>query len=432
MFVLVRLFFILLLVACAKSGESELTTGGSNDPGVVYDGVNLEVPIDMFSRELASANANRLFERSMTTLNTNDYVGESAEYYFEIVAKNTESFFSAGVMLINSNNTVPTGSIITVEPNVSDLTRYRVKFTPTTGDDIYRVRIQATDTGNSVVVTQARIIVKQKNATATKIYIPLAGTNINGFTNSLTTGITTSTSLTYTQPLSLVSYFYEYTRNDSAYRDYAAGNAFTFETLSRTLDAAQTSSVALYNKTTNQPVTGVETHVTGDTAIQLKQVSFSTATANFTDGDKFDVRIKTTDAAQAVNFHKAGLWIKLENLEKAEIYYHLSRQHAAASSIINPNQRFLWEEANWSNPKVFFEVGSSVSTGSITLLADTSDSATTGLSVAGSEMTPDATLTTKRSPEIALTNGHRYYVFKEQFSGAVQISYGFLVISVEK
>jgi hypothetical protein len=191
------------LLACTTSDASGVSTCGvtSNKaetktfnlatpvsvPGNSIDfnpnGINIQVPIEMVDRGLASASSpptGVTFSRTRTSLNTNDYVAQSNTYYFEIVVDNT-SGTNCNISLVRNDNTEVLDSVITVSSNSSVFyRRFRVAWTPTIGNDNYRVKVCKTTTSNTVKVHSARMIVEQVAAIETKLYFPLVAGDITG------------------------------------------------------------------------------------------------------------------------------------------------------------------------------------------------------------------------------------------------------------
>src|SRR5205823_152615 len=122
-------------------------------------------------------------------------------------------------------------------------------------------------------------------------------------------------------------------RNSAAYSALPA-NAFTFEGI---ICASATSkgSVSLFNNSTAQQVTSSEFTQALPSPI-LTQVPFSVQISdsdpNFTDLSRYEVQLKNDQASGGCGGNncytfiaRAGIWIRLQNLTRGEVYYRLSR-----------------------------------------------------------------------------------------------------------
>jgi hypothetical protein len=394
------------------------------------NGINLMVPIEMADRGLSSNTTAITFARTRTSLNPADYVGATADYFFEIVADNTNTTTAYIVTIVDSANIAITTANITV-PASTTAKRFRVLFTPNSAADNYRVKVAATAIASQVKVHSARIIVEQTAATATKIYIPLAGSDFAGESNNDTTTatITSTTSTTFIQPTA--NLFYQWTRTDANYDAIAATNPYTLETVMRASVATATVSAAIYDKANNLQITQATTSVTGTTATTMAQASFNGAATNFNDGDIMELRIKTTSGTGYLM--KAGLWMKLKFLKKAEVYQRISTRRSLTTSAALPDARFFWDAIAWSNPTVFFQAytQSSVASGSTVVLMDhaTNDNGTTSPTTI-TTFTPGTTYATQRSTALTLTDQDRFFVQHNRVSGTATLGGAFMVIKV--
>jgi len=400
-------------------------------------------------RGLSSSTSTLTFNRTRTSLNTDDYVAQSNEYYFEIVAQNNNATNGYNVSLVDSSNNAISDSLILVPANTTALTRFRVDFTPSNGSNNYRVRINATAVADQVVVHSAKIIVNQYRATQTKLYIPLTSGNFNGDTNVDTNAaaIASITSASY-QPLGTVTtsttltgvahYWQKVVANYDAIS--TASDAWTLESVISSSGTNRTASLGLFNRTLATPavVTGAETSTTA-TAPTMMQASFANNATNFTDTNNFEVRLKSTHNTQGTGYvYKAGLWVKLKFLKRAEIYHRLAtRRYASpASSVLIPDGRVYWEPSNWTNPTVYLEANGlnpAGTTANITLQDHgASDSATTLSTVSGSTITPTTTYGRARTGALSLTNLSRYSIYHTNTAGTPYLGGAFLIIRTQE
>jgi Bacterial Ig-like domain (group 1) len=390
------------------------------------NGIDIQVPIEMIDRGLASNTGAINFARSQTSFDPADYVSLSNKYYFEIVADNTNTSVTYNIQLIDSTATVIADSVISIPPSTS-MKRFRVEWTPNSAADVYRIRVPATATASQVKVHSAKIIVEQDNAVATKLYIPLIGGDVTGDTNSDTSGQASSTTTaSFLQPSA--SNFNLWTRNDSNYDAIAAGTPWTLETVLSTSNTAGTTTVALFDKGNNQQITAATITQTGSTAVTSKKVSFASNATNFDNGDTLELRIRSSSTSYTAKVFKAGLWLKLKYLKKGEFYHRFATRRSTSSSGSITDARYLYEASAWSNPTVFFQTNANSSSSSVILYSHGSNDNGTSSPTAVTSITPTSTYSIQRSAALSMVNNTRYWVQHNRSSGTVTLGGAFLVI----
>lgn len=396
-------------------------------------GINIQVPIEMVDRGISSNTSAITFNRTRTSLNTDDYVAENNTFMFELVANNSNTTTSYTVYLIDSTGATITDSAITVPPSTT-MMRHRVSFTPNSGASDYRIRLPATTAAKQLIIQSARMIVEQEKAVETKIYIPLASGDITGEqnidTNSTSAQITSTTSTAFAAN----NYMNLWQRNDAAYTTIAPGDAWTLETILSTSVASSTASAAIFDKGNNQQLTGAIVNQTGSTSLAFKQVSFPGNTGNFNDLDTLELRMKSSVSTSTTRIYKAGLWVKLKFLRKAEILFRVAGRRAVASTTPILDARFLWESGAWSNPIVHFQTNANLATSSVSLIDHASNDfgSTSPTTVSGSAITPTATYSIQRTAALTLTNMNRYYVQHTRSSGTPVLGGAFVVIKAQE
>ena len=390
------------------------------------NGIDIQVPIEMIDRGLASNTGAINFARSQTSFDPADYVSLSNKYYFEIVADNTNTSVTYNIQIIDSTATVISDSVISIPPSTT-MKRFRVEWTPNASADVYRIRVPATASASQVKVHSAKIIVEQDNAVATKLYIPLMGGDVTGDSNSDTSGQASSTTTaSFLQPTA--SNFNLWTRNDTNYDAIAAGTPWTLETVLSTSNTAGTTTVALFDKGNNQQITAATITQTGSTAVTSKKVSFASNATNFDNGDTLELRIRSSSTSYTAKVFKAGLWLKLKYLKKGEFYHRLSNRRSSNATASIADGRYLYEASAWSNPSVFFQTNANVATSSVVLMSHGSNDNGTTSPTTVSTITPTATYSIQRSGALSLVNNTRYWVQHNRSSGTVVLGGAFLVI----
>jgi adhesin/invasin len=427
----------------AESKSFQLTSpvivaGGSVDFNP--NGINILVPIELADRGMASSStAAIIFARTRTSMNTADYVAQFNQFQFEIVANNSNTTTSYTINLVNSAGTIITDSAIVVPPSTT-AKRFNVTFTPTTGADDYRVQLPKTVNAGQIKVHSAKIVVDQTAAVATKIYIPLSQSDYsldNVADSGSSAQVTSTTSSTYATS----NYFTVWTRNDSFYDAIDSGTPWTLETVMSSSSLTNAANATLYNKTTGLAVTGATTSLLPAVTHlpYLKSTSFASNATNFTNTNNFELRINNA-TTRTSRLYKAGLWVKLKFLKKAEILYRVTQRNGTltngttAITATIPDSRFFWDASSWSNPTVYFQTSSlSTSTSSSTVaLMDhtTNDNGTTGaVAVSGATLSPGTTFAIQRTSALTL-NDMSYYILKHTVTSGTTnaLGSGFIVI----
>ncbi|MEZ0392038.1 MAG: hypothetical protein ACAH59_07490, partial [Pseudobdellovibrionaceae bacterium] len=282
-------------------------------------GVNLEVPIELVDKGLASRTTVATFERTRTSFNSDDYDGV-VDRSFEIVASNADSV-ARSVQLLDSSGAVK--ATLSVPARSNNPTRVRGAFAATSGASNYRLQLSATASAGQLQVFAGRMLIRQENATQTKIYIPLTA-GYRGDADSADTGagaLDKVNFLNYFQ--NNTQHYSQYRKNSAAYDKVADGTPWTLEVVMAAGGAGQTASAALINVSNNQAVAGSEISVTSS-APTLASASFADSAANFNDLQVIELQTKKPSTSSDGSLYRAGLWLKLTNLRHAEVLYRIS------------------------------------------------------------------------------------------------------------
>ena len=381
---------------------------------VTVTGKNLEVPIEMVDDPLTSAATATIFNRTQTTLDPSDYGsaggGETVVYSFEVIAKNAATSGTYSVDLVDASGVSQLSSVVSI-PNSSATKRYRVTWTPPTAAGVYRVKLNSVAASKLTVYT-ARIIVQQTNAARTKLYIPLA----NGTQTTATSADTYDSSVGFTSSTSFVNLLKTsyWVKNSSAYSALVSGTPWTFEAVLQGSGSVGISA-ALYDETANAAVAASTVTTTSSTPVVVT-ASFSNTTSGFVDSDQYSVRIKSASSGSTGYLVRAGLWVKLTDLSKGEVYYRVAKTSSWSATTGNgANQeesRVLLNTALFSTPTFYYELTCGLQNTSPIQIrlwnqstSDTGTSTATGSLVAGSSVTVSAApLSRSRSSSFTLSD----------------------------
>jgi hypothetical protein len=382
--------------------------------------LNLQVPIELVDVGLSSSSTSALtFERTRTSLSPTQYDGQ-VEYYFEIVGTNDHTSLSYSVELVDSaGSVIPSGSIL-IPPSTTLQTRLRSSaLTIPMADQQLRVRLPMTGANGNVTVTAARVIVRQRGANRTKLFIPLSvsrGSAVavdSGFGANVVN--TTSTAYNYAAPADVGAAIFR--KRPLDYPQLAATNPWTFETVISVCGGAGLAYAALTQLGGSTTVTGTEVSTTTVPAA-LRTVSFPDTAPSFSANLDFEARVRATSGATACIF-RANLWVTLENLETVWVPYRGGRVRPSVSATVSAaldGARQLYEGSQFSQPEAQFELAGRWEAGGTAGGGDLLDCGSNdsepnscSIPVSGSSYNfPWGNWGTYRSPAVALTEGSRW------------------------
>jgi len=405
-------------------------------------GTNLEVPIEMSGQGMASSTTAVTFSRTRTSLNTADYDG-IVTYSFEIMANNNDTV-SRNVHLVDANGT--TVATISVPAKTSGAaTRYRTIFAATSGASDYRIQLDGTSAASQLEVWVGRMLVQQVGATQTKIFVPLmvglASTALTGdasLSNSQYGYVDDTYSFTYSQ--ADVGWYVLWQKNNAAFSQLVANNPWTFEAVMNS-DASNTSAYAsIFDATTGSQVTASEVTTTSQTPV-LVSSSFADSASNFNDRDIMEVQIKRGGTGPGLaRIYRAGIWIKLNNLAHAEVYYRYLYSLTwltgygsgdETTYMVMLDKTLFSAPVSTYNELTGYVSGAGVSCTESVFDNGESDTAAIGAPVSGSGLTlSSTTLTRQRSAAFNITSADRFgfYVSAPTGSGACYPVNSFLVV----
>lgn len=331
----------------AKSNEASIVKSGS---------MKLSFGIELIDRGVTSSSSeNRVYERSITKFNTNDYDG-TVTYKLEVVATNTEGS-SRSVQLIDAGSS--TVHSMTITANTNSPTRFEEVITLTPGAQNLRLRLEQTASAGTLSVYSARILVTQVGATKTRLYIPVLNSSLGPTNEDANANIFLVDSSSYVFAENSMPYI----RNVGALSKLAQYNAWTLDYVVSATNGAK-GTVRFTNKSSMTPVTGTTTEIVENT-LRSVQVHLNEGITNFnssTEGHHYDfeMRCEVNCSTGYVNVLKAGIWVRLENLSKAEIHHRSS----LATFGLNSNQdldsvRSRITLNSYTNPQVYFQTNAS-------------------------------------------------------------------------
>lgn len=193
-----------------------------------------------------------------------------------------------------------------------------------------------------------------------------------------------------------------------------------------------TTYLTLWNRTDNVQVTGAEIS-TSNSYPTLVRGSFEIGATGFSDLKDYEFRLKASSGT--ANVWSAKLFIRLKNLTKAMTYNRVSKFGYAAlsSAAATTANRFLYTAADYSSPVAAWEITGVEDTNGTNNFSlynvTTTDSGTTGTSVAGTGVDVNTTTKTRqRVSSVSLVNTNRYIGIFNYTSGGARYHHGVLAI----
>lgn len=389
------------VVATASADESEKVISGltfkqsysykvvainevfESDPSAAVSGeprLNLVVPIEMFDAPVTSPTSGPApLARTRTYLNPADYTGSVVTYYLEYVASNTNTSADYNVWVyengsLGATHSVPRG---TMTPR-----RFVHTFSPSTGNaagNYYELKVQNTAVAGQLTIYSARILVQQTGAIKTKVYIPLSSVSSDSMGGAIDTGTSVAASYVRATTLSNLPGFPVWKKDSGAYNlstDTSASN-WTFDVTLLGDSTAGTTYASLFNREANSNVSASQvSYPLAANEVKRVTAAIPNNAAGFADssdntGAGYEVRAKSSVTGVDAIILKAGIWVTIDDVSKAQVVYRVGKKIAYTTGT-NPGyandqtSRTQMSLANFSNPKVYFEVSGKIGAAGVT------------------------------------------------------------------
>ncbi|MEO0335186.1 MAG: hypothetical protein AAF202_02260, partial [Pseudomonadota bacterium] len=406
-----------------ESPEASLTRTGV---------VDLEVAIELTDLPLASSGLeSREFLRTQTSLDTDDYDG-TVTYRFEIVGRNSDSA-DREVRLKDSAGALVAS--VTLPMGTANETRFEQVFSPTVGAEIYTIELEQSTGGFEVEVFQARVLVHQVGATRTRLYFPLLGSDGTVLSGDADTFAFSTTNEGFVD----IDYAMTFTRDTDQLQTIPDYNAWEIEAIvSSTADT--TGSIRFLNKTTSTEVPQTWTNFKSNTP-QMARVAIDEGVSEFdgdNEGDRYQLQMscELDCGLGEARIHKAGLWVRLENLSKAIVVQRnlaIRQQVSAPTSLAQT--RVLLDLSRYTNEQVFFEAEAAdgfSDDANVVLRSHGADTGSAGLvDVSGSQLNFDFNGTqVLRAGPLTINSGDRFVPAVSTVNGSLDLFWSTVLIEV--
>ena len=385
--------------------------------------VNLEVPVDFLDCGLGSLATGTISNGCGRFSFDSSYYDGTVSFTFEFVATNSDTA-ARTVALTDAANVIRASFSVpasTVTPQ-----RFSTSFTPTSGPQNYKVKLDQSTSINQLAVTAGRVKVAQTGATRSRIYFPLTAAQ-NNVANQVSNFVDQAYSGTFGRNNTdqYLSWVYDLTHLSST----AANNAFTFESTLRSGLVGTTTSARLVDVTNgNAPVAGTTLSTTSNQGNPLK-VAFSASASNFVPGHEYMVEIASSGigtGAVTGQILRSGLWVNLVGITRAESHYRVLKQASVSSSSNPAYQRAIIDSSLFTNPSVYFRCyGFESAANNVTLgMLDTgvSETGTAGTAVTGSGISFTAAPAWATTGPLTVSNGNRFIPVITRTSGTADVT----------
>lgn len=396
--------------------------------------LDLEIPIEMIDRGISSvATEARSFLRSTTAIDPLAYDGVTS-FIFEVIATNQEAA-ARSVLLIDQNDS--TIASLVVPANTFSPRRLQVAATFPVAETVYRIRLPQTSSAETLTIVIARLKIRQVNATKTKLFFPLISSSEGPSPADEGASVNLIQSTSFNVPEGSMGYV----RDVAKLSQLVAYNAWELDTIASANDGAE-GTLALWNSDRNDQVSGTSTEIKGSTprraliAIDEGQTRFGSTN----EGELMEVALRCDKLCTQprILLYKAGLWVRLQNLTKAQIVHRVATAvPTLVSSADLLNSRTLMDLGNFTSPQIVFAARASAGmSGSlqVSLISDsTNDAGSSSLTlVPDSTLTfgPSASVQSQTSLALTLTTGDRVIVNATPSAGSAQLNGASLVLNI--
>jgi fibronectin type 3 domain-containing protein len=404
----------------------------SNVFSIVRDGsLKFQVPIELTDTSIASSGLiNLAFERTLTSFNTNDYDGVTS-YEMEIIATNFDTV-TRSVGIVNESNTII--DYVTVPANTIEPTLIKGTINMIAGAHKLRLELEQTNSDGELSVLSAKLLVNQVNATKTRIYYPLLGSDELP-SNMDKEVYAYATSQTIYHDFVNASYFSRRTTKLNKIENY---NAWELETLVST-DGGAEGLVALQNINTSQLVPMTETRFSASN-ISMATIPINEGVTQFkstNEGHDYRLVIKCEYycSSGSVRVHKAGLWVKLHNLTQTSIVYRIGSLKRLISSPTNiVAHRATFDRNLFTQSKVYFQIiadTDTLSQGSANLIYHSANSGNAGLNTMAGTLVyinPASSLIYRSSEIVGMPLNEKYMSYVDPSQGQITVRSSQLLI----
>ncbi|MCB0422987.1 MAG: hypothetical protein KDD61_18445, partial [Bdellovibrionales bacterium] len=408
----------------------------SIEASIVRSGsVKFQVPIELFDRKIGSdATSSRTFQRSMTRINSNDYDGVTG-VFFEVNATNFEGS-SRNVYLVDSGDNVV--ATIAVPANTSESTRMAVAMSLNIGADTYRIKLDQTTSSLDVVLNSGRVLINQSDATKTKIYYPLVSSRDSATFDDLMGSIDTTSSQSYVDLQDRL--FFK--RETGHLKNIVEYNGWELEALV-SVSSSASGKLVFHDESAGEDLLQTETRFF-DSQIQMANIYLDEGSSYWSSAEEDHLyslryRCEYDCSSGSVSIYKAGIWVKLENLDKAAVVYRVSTAQGFVGGDMDvTSERTLIDTSLFSNAVIYFQADATddgSSSLNLSLLESANESGVGGLSIV-----PSSTLSfdtngrsfMRSAAPISLTSGQKFMSGMQVIGGNVDLHSSSLIIRVSK
>lgn len=246
------------------------------------------------------------------------FAGSAVTFYWEVVATNSDSVARDIELTEDDGTNVATVSVPASTSAVTRLTR--VAFTPVSGGNLYRIKLEGTTSNNQLTVFNGRIIIKIENAS--KLAVSIMQGNRANYSDTQWTYEGDSGGSYSEDPQAGLG---QYMANWIFESDWFAGTSVTYDFQCQIYNNlnSRDSGVRLYNKDDSTVVTS-STMTTGVVAVGMYSVRCQPEFAAGDDGDIITVQVMRNGTGTSY-FYTCNLIAIITAPTSVPVYWDLGR-----------------------------------------------------------------------------------------------------------
>jgi len=396
--------------------------------------LNLEVPIELIDRGIVSKVTPITFQRSTTSVEPSAYNG-TVSYFLEVYASNKGASPTAIELIDQDSNLL--GSL-TVPGSSTQPGRIRASISAPSGDGSVRLRLPGTAQDGDLEVHSARLLIQQIGASKTKIYYPMLNSQQAPTSEDEVGWAEDSSSSTFSN-LSTSSIFRKASADWSV---LSFTNPYELEIVAKRMGPAE-SLIGLRNTTTGNPVGYSRTQINSD-GWKLARAPFGEGADQFgssNEGHEYQIAVQCqyNCLAGSLQVHRAGLWIRIEQLTKAVVPYRMIRGQNLTASQFSDSHRTRMDLSLFSNPTVYFQaIGSTSDLGLLGLelltfgTAETGSGSSSAIAESKLELSGSAKNLRRTLAPISIVSDDRFSVTRDATNGTLNLVDSLLLIHISK
>jgi hypothetical protein len=302
----------------------------------------------------SAASSDTTFDRTKHQFDTGDYDG-SPSYYFEINCINLDTDSNGkDVSLVDSGGTAKaTINVPASTGTAGNWTRLRSSsFTPVSGLETYRIKLEGTNSGDDLQVLRWRWIVKPTNATKMRICYPMSLADDQACSNSEDASVWSTTH---------GSYLYD-DRNRQNFFKFVNGQfagdtvQYEYEVLAwkNGTNPGKTGLTCADNVDPTHVLSSSEIDVTVGSTRNILRTTIDQGDVDWISGNDYEFNVHTVDSLKTTRVFYACVYVTITNVTRARTYWALHGGWNGSTAHDAEDGRMLYEASDYQNPTAFY------------------------------------------------------------------------------